>query len=403
LINDISSIPDLAIHTILDLIRSAGPITRSKLSDLSGFSRPTISKNCDQLLNIGLIEEESIILHGETGKRTKLKLRGNFRTIVGIELGATSVEFGLCDISSKILAFHSYPIDLSRGPDYILDFVISCIAELYSRTDFHMDRLLGVGLGLPARVDYRAGKAIHPAFMPGWDRYPIRELLSQRLNRPVYVDNDANSMALGELHYGAGQNVKNLIFIKAGSGIGAGIIIDGRIYRGETGFAGNIGHVYVDGRTDLCKCGRRGCLEAIAGGSAIACKAKEAIGINETSILADVVVREGKCTAREVSLAAEAGDPFSSNLIKETGILIGEQVGRMAFLFDPGRVIIGGGLTGFGPAYLSYIREGVFKAMRPWTSANLEVCTSAFGEKCGVVGAALLVLQELFQAGSLVV
>ena len=401
--NNASSIPDLAIHTILDLIRFTGPVTRSELSDLSGLSRPTISKNCDHLLTIGLIEEENIILRGETGKRTKLKLRGDFGTIVGIELGATSVEFGLCDISGKILAFHSYSIDLSRGPNYILDFVITCIAELYEKTNFSTNRLLGVGIGLPARVDYKAGMAIHPAFMPGWNRYPVRELLTNRLNCPVYVDNDANAMALGEFHYGAGQKVKNLIFIKAGTGIGAGIIIDGKIYRGETGFAGNIGHVYVDGRTDLCKCGRRGCLEAIAGGSAIARRAKEAIDKSEANILAGVAEREGACTAREVSLAAEAGDRFSSNLIKETGIIIGEQVGRMAFLFDPGRVIIGGGLAGFGPAYLSYIREGVFKAMRPWTSANLEVCTSAFGEKCGVVGASLLVLQELFQGGSLVV
>ena len=401
--NNASGIPDLAIHTILDLIRSTGPVTRSELSALSGLSRPTISKNCDHLLTIGLIEEENIILRGEAGKRTKLKLRGDFGTIVGIELGATSVEFGLCDISGKILAFHSYSIDLSRGPNYILDFVVTCIAELYAKTNFSMDRSLGVGIGLPARVDYKAGMAIHPAFMPGWNRYPVRELLASRLNRPVYVDNDANAMALGEFHYGAGQKVNNLIFIKAGTGIGAGIIIDGKIYRGETGFAGNIGHVYVDGRTDLCKCGRRGCLEAIAGGSAIARKAREAIDRNEANILAEVVLREGACTAREVSLAAEAGDRFSSNLIKETGIMIGEQVGRMAFLFDPGRVIIGGGLAGFGPAYLSYIREGVFKAMRPWTSANLEVCTSAFGEKCGVVGASLLVLQELFQGGSLVV
>jgi glucokinase-like ROK family protein len=391
----------LAIHIILDLIRIEGPITRSYICERSGYSRSTVSLNCDKLLASGLIVEEGIVNQKEQSKRTKLKINGDAGLIIGIELGATSCEIGICDLATTMLDFNSNPIDLSIGPDPIMAQIYQRINEMLSRPDIAGMKLLGICMGLPSAVDYQKGTAIYPAFMPGWHQYPIREILQERYGCPVFIDNEVNTMALGEYSLGMERKFKNLLFIKAGTGIGAGIIVDGQIYRGQNGFAGNIGHLQVEGHAEICQCGKKGCLEAIASGSAIALKAKQLIEEGRSQQLAKACEKIGEITAKKVKEAADNGDPACIQLIREAGTILGESIGRIVVFFDPSIVIIGGGLTGFGPSYLSFIREGVLTQSKPWISQDFEVRESTFGDKSGVIGSVMLCIKELVSSGAI--
>jgi glucokinase-like ROK family protein len=391
----------LAIHTILDLIRVEGPITRSFICERSGYSRSTVSLNCDKLLASGLVVEEGIIYRNEKGKRTKLKINGNAGLIIGIELGATSCEIGLCDLSAKILDFNSSPVDLSQGPDPILAQIYHRIDKMISLPSISKMKLLGICMGLPSSVDYQRGTAIYPAFMPGWHQYPVREILQARYGCPVFIDNEVNTMALGEYSLGTERKYKNLLFVKAGTGIGAGIIVNGEIYRGQTGFAGNIGHIQMEGHNEICQCGKKGCLEAIASGSAIARRAKQFISNGGSQLLREVYEKTGEITAREVKYAADHGDTACSQIIREAGTILGELIGRIVIFFDPSIVIIGGGLTGFGPSYLSFIRDGVLSQSKPWINPDFEVKESTFGNKSGVIGSVMLCIKELVSSGAI--
>jgi glucokinase-like ROK family protein len=391
----------LAIHTILDLIRVYGPITRSYICERSGYSRSTVSLNCDKLLASGLVVEEGIVNGNEKGKRTKLKINGDAGLIIGIELGATSCEIGLCDLSTEMLNFSSNPVDLSLGPDPILAQIYLRIEEMLSAPGLSKMKLLGICMGLPSAVDYQRGTAIYPAFMPGWHQYPVREILQSRYGCPVFIDNEVNNMALGEYSLGMERKYKNLLFVKAGTGIGAGIIVNGEIYRGQTGFAGNIGHLQMEGHSEICQCGKKGCLEAIASGSAIALKAKQLINTGQSVLLREVYEKTGEITAKEVKYAASQGDASCSQIIREAGTILGELIGRIVVFFDPSIVIIGGGLTGLGPSYLSFIRDGVLSQSKPWINPEFEVKESTFGDKSGVIGSVMLCIKELVSGGAI--
>jgi glucokinase-like ROK family protein len=391
----------LAIHTILDLIRIEGPITRSYICEQSGYSRSTVSLNCDKLLDSGLIVEEGIMSGNGKGKRTKLKINGDAGLIIGIELGATSCEIGLCDLSAKILDFNSSPVDISLGPDPILAQIYHRIGEMLSPPGISKMKLLGICMGLPSAVDYQRGTAIYPAFMPGWHQYPIREILQTRYRCPVFIDNEVNTMALGEYSLGMERKYKNLLFVKAGTGIGAGIIVNGGIYRGQTGFAGNIGHLQMEGHPDICQCGKKGCLEAIASGTAIANRAKQLIAGGRSELLREACEKTGEITAKEVKYAADHGDAACSQIIREAGTILGELIGKIVVFFDPSIVIIGGGLTGFGPSYLSFIRDGVLSQSIPWINPEFEVKESTFGDKSGVIGSVMLCIKELVSGGAI--
>ncbi|HOV63811.1 MAG TPA: ROK family transcriptional regulator [Spirochaetia bacterium] len=392
---------NLAIHNILELIRTNGPLTRAELCHESGYSRSTVSLSCDTLLKIGIIIEESLVHSGEVSKRTRLRINGKAGYIIGIELGATGCEIGISNLEAELIDFDSSPVDLSHGPDPVIFQINEHIDTLMKKNNVSSELLLGIGMGLPSSVDYKIGSAIYPAFMPGWHMYPIRQLLQERYRCAVFIDNEVNTMALGEYYLGKDRKYQNLLFIKAGTGIGAGIVVNGEIYRGENGFAGNIGHINVGGRTELCMCGKTGCLEAIVGGPAIAERAMHLMNSGTSPILQEIYGKEGQLTAKEVKLAADRGDSASLSLIRDSGLILGTALGKIIMFFDPSIVIIGGGLAGFGPYFLSFIREGILRQSLPWIDPELIIQESSFGDKSGVYGSIILCIDELFTSGNI--
>jgi glucokinase-like ROK family protein len=258
-------------------------------------------------------------------------------------------------------------------------------------------QLWGIGIGVPGPVEFESGRPVSPPIMPGWDLYPVRErFASYRV--PVWVDNDVNIMALGEGTAGLGRGRDNFVFIKIGTGIGAGIIVGGRLHRGTKGCAGDIGHIQVidSGPEVVCRCGHFGCLEALAGGAALGRDAEAAAREGRSRFLATLLEEKGSLEALDVARAATHGDPTSVELVTSAGRLVGRVVAGIVNFFNPSLVVIGGGVAGTGDLLLATIRESVYRRSLPLATRDLTVKRSTLGGLAGVVGAAAMVTDELF-------
>jgi glucokinase-like ROK family protein len=264
------------------------------------------------------------------------------------------------------------------------------------------ERLLGIGIGVPGPVDFSLGTAVSPPIMPGWDCFPIRQTVQQWFpNANVVIDNDVNVMALGEIHQGAGKGVSNLIFIKIGTGIGAGIICEGKIYRGASGCAGDIGHISVSKSGPVCHCGNKGCLEAVAGGPAIAKRSLIAAQTGHSPFLSKKYETNGEIiTAEDVGIAAREGDEFSIELIRESGQMIGDVLAGLVNFFNPEMIILGGGVSNLGNLLLSSIRQAVLNRSLPLATRNLNIVFSGTGPDAGIIGALNLSMDYIFTVDS---
>jgi predicted NBD/HSP70 family sugar kinase len=224
--------------------------------------------------------------------------------------------------------------------------------------------------------------------MPGWDRYPVREELAGTWGRPVTVDNDVNVMALGERHAGVARSLDDLIFVKIGTGIGCGIVVGGRVYRGVAGSAGDIGHIKLDDYGPACACGEVGCLEAYFGGAALAREALTLARSGRSNMLAAALEERGRLTAADVGTAAAAGDFAAANLVREGGRRLGHVIASLVSFLNPGMVVIGGGVSRLGHPLLAEVRSSVYRRSLPLATGNLPIVLSELGELAGVTGAA---------------
>jgi predicted NBD/HSP70 family sugar kinase len=226
--------------------------------------------------------------------------------------------------------------------------------------------------------------------MPGWDAYPVRERLMERYGVPVWVDNEVNTMALGELRAGAGISEADLVYLKIGTGIGSGLISGGRLHRGAQGCAGDIGHMAMaDGNSVICRCGNVGCLEALAGGAAIARDGQQAAERGRSRFLADLASLNHPITAADVAAAAQHGDAFSVELLSRCGRRVGEALATVVNIFNPSLIIVGG------------IRETVYGRSLPLATRDLRIIRSSLGDAAGLIGAAFMVIDELFSRAQL--
>ena len=235
--------------------------------------------------------------------------------------------------------------------------------------------------------------------MPGWNNFPVRETFSAELGCPVLVDNDVNIMALGEKHAGLARSVDDFLFVKLGTGIGCGIVVGGEVYRGVSGSAGDIGHIRVDDSGPICMCGNTGCLEAFCGGAALARDALTAAQSGRSDELAVLLSRAGTLTAADIATAAAAGDPTAVGMVRDCGRRVGAVLAGLVSFFNPGLVVIGGGVAGFGHPLLAEIRGVVYRRSLPLATGNMPIVLSELGGEAGVVGAARLISDRVFSAG----
>jgi glucokinase-like ROK family protein len=238
--------------------------------------------------------------------------------------------------------------------------------------------------------------------MPGWDGYPVRERFAERYGAPVWVDNDVNILALGEWRSGIAVGHDNVVVVKIGTGIGAGIISNGRIHRGAQGAAGDVGHIQVvDAASVLCRCGNVGCLEALAGGAALGRDGEGLAQSGRSERLRIALEQHGRVTAEDVARAASFGDPLAVSLLQVAGHRVGLMLASVVNFFNPSLIVVGGGVAQSGDQLLAAIRETVYRRSLPLATRDLVVQRSSLGALAGVVGASTMVLEQLFSRDSL--
>ncbi|HUW41673.1 MAG TPA: ROK family transcriptional regulator [Rectinemataceae bacterium] len=387
----------MAAGSIFKVIRDRGPLYGTDIVRRTGLAKSTVSDYLDRLIGVGLVREEI----PERGKRRKLKVAESAGYVVGVALGQSHLSVALSDLEAEIIDNESGEIDLAReAPEDILGRVIGYARELERRAGLGPSSLFGIGFGLPSPVDYSHGVPVNPPVMPGWDHFPVASFLAQEFTCPVFVDNDVNLMALAERDKGAANDPTNrkgsFLLVKAGTGIGCGIVIDGQIYRGAKGAAGDIGHIGIDRNETLCRCGNRGCLEAVAGGRALAQYAEAAARSGKSAFLAETLEKKADIGLETIARGAALGDEACLETIIAAGGHIGDVLAKLVNFFNPGLIIVNGGLTKLGERFIASIRESVYKRSTPLATADLVVKRSALQEKAGTTGAAILVLDEIF-------
>lgn len=365
---------------LLRHVRTGRARSRAELVALTGASRNTVSARVDQLIAAKLLEEGG--RGWSTGGRPPTILRFNSRAgcVLAVDLGVTSVDVAVTDLSAQILATVGHPIDIAEGPGPVLAEVDRLAQLVLAEAGLTPADVRAVGVGVPGPVEFSTGRPSHPPIMPGWHDYPIPSAFG-RYECPVYVDNDVNVMALGEI--GVEGSVQDLLVVKVGTGIGCGVIVDGRVYRGAQGSAGDIGHIYVptpDGRTVVCRCGNENCLEAIAGGGALLRDAVAA-GLPVSS-------------TRDVVELAARGDGSALELVRDAGRTIGTVLAALVNFFNPHRIVMTGGVAQAGAPLLAGIREAVYGRSMPLAARALEITVSDAPERSGRVGAALMAIEE---------
>jgi glucokinase-like ROK family protein len=381
---------------LFNIIKKSGPLSRAQLVRETGLSKSTVSMHVDRLIRIGLVTEEQNNRSGlgRKGQLLQFAIGGGY--IFGVDLGATSLSVALCNLNAVILDFCSEECSVQSGPGKIMELVFGFIDQLLEKHGLDKSNIFGIGMGVPGPVEFATGLPVSPPIMPGWHRFPVKQVLMEKYGCPAYIDNDANVMAYGEKHGGLGKDVDNFIFIKVGTGIGAGIFCDGKLYRGSQGCAGDIGHIGVDGVSTLCLCGNKGCLEIIAAGPAIGNLAREAAETGRSFLLAERLKEKGFITAKDVGILAEHGDLVCVDLIQKSGHTIGQVLAKLINFFNPSLVIVGGGVSGLGGRFLSAIKEAVYSRSLPLATRELAIQKSRLGDHSGMVGAAAMALNEIF-------
>lgn len=383
---------------LIELIRKYGEFTKADFVTYTDYSRTKITTCIDSLLSKKIIVPNKATEYSG-GRRSKtFGLNGKLGLLAGIDIGATSIDLGIADFSGKLLARYAEPASVKDGPIKILGRVCSLLENMLKENNWEPERIIGIGIGVPGPVDFSVGVVVSPPIMPGWDCYPIIQTMQQWFpSANVVVDNDVNVMALGEINQGAGKRVSNLIFVKIGTGIGAGIICEGNIYRGASGCAGDIGHIGVNKSGPVCHCGNQGCLETVAAGPAIAERSLIAAQAGKSPILLKYYERNGNVLrAEDVNNAAREGDALAIEVIRESGQFVGDVLASLVNFYNPEMIVIGGGVSNLGNLLLSSIRQTVLHRSLPLATRDLEIVFSEIGPDAGVIGAVNLAMDYMF-------
>ncbi|WP_045864688.1 ROK family transcriptional regulator [Streptomyces sp. WMMB 714] len=378
---------------LLRLLRDGGPNSRAELGDQVDLSRSKLAVEIDRLLETGLVVADGLAASRGGRRSHNVRLTPQLR-FLGVDIGATSIDVAVTNPELEILGHLNQPMDVREGPVAVFDQVLAMVAKL--RDSGVAEGFDGAGIGVPGPVRFPEGVPVAPPIMPGWDGFPVREALSQELGCPVMVDNDVNLIAMGEMQAGVARSVRDFFCVKIGTGIGCGIVAGGEVHRGTTGSAGDIGHIQVEPEGRPCPCGNRGCLEAYFGGSALARDAENAAREGLSAELAARLESAGRLTAEDVAAAASAGDGTSLDLIRDGGARVGQVIAGLVSFFNPGLVVIGGGVTGLGHTLLASIRTQVYRQSLPLATGNLPIVLGELGPAAGVTGAARLISDHLF-------
>jgi len=369
-------VPDLSSR-VLELVASGQASSRTEIAQLLGAAPSTVSHVVAQLLDHGILAEEGTDVSTGGRPRKVLRIGGVDEYAVAADVGGGHARVGIVLAGGSLESVSNVPFALSDGPTAGLARLAELLDSLIATRG--VEGLRGVGLSLPGPVDVEAGVVDLPSRMPGWNGFPVAAWLEEHFGVPAAVDNDANCMAAGEQTVQPSSR-RQAITIKAGSAIGAGIVIDGRLYRGSTGAAGDITHVRIDAAGDTpCSCGNTGCLETVASGAALV-RILSAAGVPVSS------------TAEVVRLASDA-DPEATRAVRLAGRYLGEVLAANVNFFNPDAVYLGGILSTLDP-FVAAVRSQLYESCHPLVTQHLVIERASLGADAGLVGAGQFALQR---------
>jgi predicted NBD/HSP70 family sugar kinase len=367
------------------MIRDTGPVTRAEIAAHTGLGRSTVAHRVDALIAHNLVHE--VGEQPSTGGRraTALAFNAAAGVVLAADLGATHARLAVADLAGRRLADRAVELPIAAGPHKVLAAVERKFLALLRACSRDPTAVRGIGIGVPGPVEFATGRPISPPIMPGWDGVQIPALLRARWPVPILVDNDVNIMTMGEYTSGWGRN-ENLLFVKVATGVGAGIVTQGKIYRGALGAAGDIGHIPVAGHDDVvCECGNTGCLEAVAGGRALVRKLRDlGAEVDDSRDVADLV---------------RGHDPDAVRLVRESGRHLGEVLASLVNALNPAVIVIGGDLADASEQLFAGIREIVYLRSTALATRHLEIVGGALGDHAGITGAIVMVTEHILSPG----
>ena len=376
------------VSQLFQLLRDGAPRTRAELAKSTGLARSTVAARVDELMRMGLISAVAGAV--STGGRppSQFALNPRARLAIAADIGASHATVALTDLAGTILAEHSEPLVVALGPEPVLTWLVRNAQALLESSGRTVDHVAAIGIGVPGPVEHSTGQPVNPPIMPGWDRFDIPGWVQQHFGVPVLVDNDVNIMALGERSL-AWPGVDHLMFVKIGTGIGAGLISGGQLQRGAQGIAGDIGHVQIArGAEVACPCGNHGCLEALASGPAIARALREqGVAAHSGGDVVDLVKR---------------GNLDAIQAVRQAGRDIGEVLTASVSLMNPSVIAIGGGMARVGEHLIAGIREVVYRRSTPLATERLSIVQSVAAEKAAILGASMLAVEHALSSESLI-
>ena len=364
---------------VIRTVRAAGSMTQAEIARATGLSAATVSNIVRELSLSGVVAVRPTSSGGRRARAVSLSRSAGL--VVGIDFGHSHVRVAIGDLAHEVIAEDTVFIDVDSSAADGLDQAERLVQAALRRVGAEPDDIIGVGLGVPGPIE-SSGAVGSVSILPGWAGVNPREELARRFGRPVYVDNDANLGALGEATWGAARGVTEAAYIKLATGIGAGILVGGRVYRGVSGTAGEIGHITLDETGRMCRCGNRGCLETYAGARYL------------IELLRPTYAEDEELTVARVVEVALAGDVAFRRVIADAGRHVGLGVANVCNLLNPQMVVVGGELAGVGDVLLDPIREVVRRCTLPSAADRLSVVAGVLGERAQVLGALALVIHE---------
>ena len=385
---------------VITYVRKARSVTRPEIASSTGLSRTLATKYIDVALELNLLQS------GEVGQSTGgraprlLNFNSHAGAILVAELGATGFNVAASDLNGNLLGNTFTRVEISEGPEAVLSMVESSFDDLVA--SLKIRNLWGIGIGVPGPVEFATGLPVSPPIMPGWDKFPVRERFSTRYKAPVWVDNDVNLMALGEHALRNDPITNELIFVKIGSGIGAGILTHGQLHRGAQGCAGDIGHIALPSKENVqCRCGNLGCLEAVSGGLALIRDAEIATSNNKSDYLGARKKTKRRIDVQDVIEGSNNGDRWCVERVVEVGSDLGSVLATLVNFHNPSLIVLGGSVSAAGDKLLASIRETVLSRSLPLATRDLQIRISDFPIESGLVGAVEMVINELFSSENL--
>ena len=382
---------------LLDALRLFAPLSRAELAARTGLNRSTVSSIVNSLIEEGLIQETDLQSSkiGRPGMLLELNPRGGFA--IGIELGVDCISVILSDFIAQVQWREQACLDPNEDQITILDRAANLTQHAL---DFGLSqglRPLGIGMGVPGLVDLRQGKLI---FAPNlhWNNVPLRLIWSQRFNLPIFIENEANAAALGEYYFGAAQGVNDFIYLSAGIGLGAGIVLDGKLFRGSNGYASEVGHMTVEPNGELCGCGKRGCWETQVGPRAVLRRVRKTLETGVPSVLCDMVDGDlERISFESVVQAASQGDSVALRALQEVGEHLGIGIANLVNVFNPELIVLGGALNRASTILLPIVGKLISENALAPASENVRVAASAHGTDACLMGAIALVLEDILR------